>query len=420
MRFKKIVNRTLSRRFLKGFLSLFSGNVISQTISFIAIPFLAATYGPESYAVLGVFVAVCSTLTPAITGKYEVAGVITRYNKDAYALFASAIWALIIFTSIIYLFNIVVANITKLQYPGSEFGVLLPITLVLSGLNVIWLALLNRNEYYFDMSLSLVVKAITTVSVSLLFSFDYIVNGLVLGFSVGLFASNITIIYRHFSLLRVLPLFQIIGIWAQAKKYKSFPLLNASSSLFDGFFVWLPVYFISASFSAEQLGIYFLLNRLVVAPLSLIGNSLSPVILKESAQRLYHDNNLFYFFTKAIGGLSVVGVILGGLMFAFITLIIQYGLDQRWAMAETFVVPLLLLAIIRFVISTLSPIFSSAHRNDLASIWKFSSFFTSLLVYSYFSTELTFFNFIICICFVEMCLYFFQLFMLVYAAKNPK
>lgn len=420
MKLQQIYFRISSQSFFKSFMSLFSGNVIAQAISFVAIPFLATIYGPEPYAVLGVFVAMCSTLTPSITGKYEVAGVITRNDKDAQSLFAAAIWLLLILTAISYLIYVFLAKGINLEFNGSDFGVILPITLLLSGLNVIWLGLLNRNKYYFDMSLSLVLKALTTVCVSVLFSSNDMVNGLILGFSLGLLASNIIIIYRHIFLVKSLRLFHVNDIWTQAKNYKSFPLLNASSSLFDGLFAWLPVYFISALFSVEQLGIYFLLHRLVVAPLSLVSNSLSPIILKDSAQRLHDKKNLIYFFTKVIGGLSALGLILGAGMYVAITLVIRYGLDERWAMAELFVMPLLLLAIIRFVISTLSPIFSSTKRNDLASIWKLSSFLVSFSVYSYFASEINFFYFIICICVVETILYIFQLFMLIYAAKNPK
>ena len=115
--------------------------------------------------------------------------------------------------------------------------------------------------------------------------------------------------------------------------------------------------------------------------------------MKDSAQRLHDKKNLIYFFTKVIGGLSALGLILGAGMYVAITLVIRYGLDERWAMAELFVMPLLLLAIIRFVISTLSPIFSSTKRNDLASIWKLSSFLVSFSVYSYFASEINFFLF---------------------------
>ena len=78
------------------------------------------------------------------------------------------------------------------------------------------------------------------------------------------------------------------------------------------------------------------------------------------------------------------------------------------------------LAIVRFSISTLSPIFSSTKRNDLAGIWKLLSFVISFGIYSSFAQELNFYNFVACICVVETCLYIFQFLMMLYAARNPK
>ena len=171
-------------------MSLFSGNVVAQAISFLAIPVLANVYGPEAYAVFGVFIAICSTLTPSITGKYEIAGVVTETEDVAKNLFATAIWVLMASTILVYLIFPHVSNAVGLNVNTAGFEAILPLTLFFSGLNIIWLGILNRDKQYFDISLSLVVKAITTVFVSILFYSSTGINGLILGFIFGLIASN--------------------------------------------------------------------------------------------------------------------------------------------------------------------------------------------------------------------------------------
>ena len=403
-----------------SFLSLFSGNILAQVITFVSIPFLANIYGPESYALLGIFIAICSTLTPSMTGKFEIAGVIAETDDVAMQLFAAALWTLVFLSTLIYLFYPFIEGITGLNSNNNEIGIILPIALLFSGSNIVWLSVLNRNRKYFDISLSLVLKALITSCFSFFLYANEGINGLILGFLLGLIASNAIIIIRCNNYLKKIQFFKFKQIFLQAKRYKSFPLLNASTSFFDGMFVWLPIYFITILFSAEELGIFYFLNRMIVAPLSLISNSLSPIILKDSAERIVNQKSIIKFFLKFIVMLTAAGSLIGIILFGVISAIINFGLDERWASAENFVIVLLPLAIIRFIISTLSPIFSSTQRNDLAGVWKIFSFIISFSAYSLLTPNSNFFYFIVLVCVVEISLYFMQFFMMLYACKNPR
>ena len=317
------------------------------------------------------------------------------------------LWVLLFNSTLIYLLYPYFSDKIGLSTSSSGFDFILPITLFFSGLNVIWLGILNRNKLYLVMSLSLVIKALTTVCVSLFLYKNSSFNGLILGFLFGLIASNLLIIIKCFEILTKIELFDFRQIVLQAKKYKSFPLFNASTSLFDGLFS-LPIYFIGAFFAVEQLGIYYFLNRILVAPLSLISNSLSPIILKDSAEYLSKKQSINKFFIGSFKKLAFIGATLGLIFFLVVMSIISFGLDERWAAADQFVYLLMPLAIVRFSISTLSPIFSSTKRNDLAGIWKLLSFVISFGIYSSFAQELNFYNFVACICVVETCLYIFS------------
>ena len=102
---EKIYKKLGRQNFNKDFLSLFSGNV-AQAISLLAVPILANLYGPEAYAILGIFIAICSTLSPSITGKFEIAAVIADTHNEAKLLFLRVMGAIIQFNSNIFVVSV--------------------------------------------------------------------------------------------------------------------------------------------------------------------------------------------------------------------------------------------------------------------------------------------------------------------------
>ena len=76
---------------------------MAQVITFASIPILTRYYDPQSYAALGIFVSVVSTLAPSSTGKFDVASVVVRTRALSGALLGAAIWCALIFSSVLLL-----------------------------------------------------------------------------------------------------------------------------------------------------------------------------------------------------------------------------------------------------------------------------------------------------------------------------
>ena len=214
--------------------------------------------------------------------------------------------------------------------------------------------------------------------------------------------------------------FKFREIWLSILKFKTFPLLNASTSLFNGLFSWLPIYFITIKYNFELLGLYFLVNRLISAPLSLVGASLSPLILKESANLLLQKKNLLSYVFKIIFILTISSIFIGIVMYFGSIFFIRFALSNEWAASQSYIIYLLPLALVKFITSTPSTIFESTHRNDLLAIWKISSFIISFLTFSYFITKLSFNEFLVCILIVETLIYLYQMSLIIVAAVKPK
>ena len=75
---------TLSNQvYNRNFLTMLSGNTISQIIPFILAPILARLFSPEEFAVLANFMAIVGVLGIISTGRLEMAIAIPKDHKKA-------------------------------------------------------------------------------------------------------------------------------------------------------------------------------------------------------------------------------------------------------------------------------------------------------------------------------------------------
>ena len=265
----------------------FSGNLMAQVITFASIPILTRYYDPQSYAALGIFVSVVSTLAPSSTGKFDVASVVVRTRALSGALLGAAIWCALIFSGLLLLVAVGVAHFggaAVIDELGTLEIYLLAVGVLLAALNTTLKNMATYVEVYYAISISVLIQAVLTLVIAVGAHYWWTpVNGLVLGFLAGSLMSFLTLVYLLSKHMSMVVLFDFKAIFGAMRSYVTFPLYNASTSVFDGLFVWLPVYFLTVFFGAAEVGLFFLVNRLLVGPLSLVTNSLSPLILKNSA-----------------------------------------------------------------------------------------------------------------------------------------
>ncbi|MGD8894316.1 MAG: oligosaccharide flippase family protein, partial [Desulfobacterales bacterium] len=82
----------MQSRFLKSVAILASGTALAQAIPILASPVLTRLYTPENFGVLALFMAIVSSISPAVCGKYEVAMVLPRSNRQGMELLGITLW----------------------------------------------------------------------------------------------------------------------------------------------------------------------------------------------------------------------------------------------------------------------------------------------------------------------------------------
>lgn len=82
---QNILNYSKSE-FVKNILALMTGTAVAQALPLLASPYLIKIYTPEAFGIFGLLVAICSILSVVVNGRYELAIVLPKLEKDAFAI----------------------------------------------------------------------------------------------------------------------------------------------------------------------------------------------------------------------------------------------------------------------------------------------------------------------------------------------
>ena len=80
-----------NKSFYGNVITLLKGNTIAQAIPLLISPILARIYSPDNFAVFGIYMSTLAILTVFVTGKYELAIMLPKSNRNALNVFALSI-----------------------------------------------------------------------------------------------------------------------------------------------------------------------------------------------------------------------------------------------------------------------------------------------------------------------------------------
>ena len=81
--------------FSKNVSILASGTFLGQVIALSSAPILTRMYEPTAFALFALFMAFVTSLSPGISGRYEIAIAVVRTQEEREALLAIASWVAI-------------------------------------------------------------------------------------------------------------------------------------------------------------------------------------------------------------------------------------------------------------------------------------------------------------------------------------
>ena len=86
------IARLRQSQFARNIVTLATGTLLAQAIPILASPILTRLYTPSEFGLFAVYMALITSVTPAICGKYEVAMVLPKSKQQGEHLLGIAIW----------------------------------------------------------------------------------------------------------------------------------------------------------------------------------------------------------------------------------------------------------------------------------------------------------------------------------------
>lgn len=342
--------------FVRNVLTLMTGTSVAQAIPIAISPFLTRIYGPDDFGLYALYTGVALVLAVFATGRYELAIMLPEKEEDAAELmkFSSIIT---IFISLITFFIILILSEELSILLGNEsiytWLFFLPITILFSGIYQILNYWFNRRKKFTILAKNRVLQNLITGAGQLLFSTRGI--GLLFGSIFGQFISLIFLMRKLLNeRLKCFYEFNFSRMIRLGKRYINFPKYDVPTTALNVAASQAPNILFATFFTAQSAGFFFLTQRVLQMPISLISNSILDVFKEEASKTYRETGQCKDIFVKTAKWLSFISIIPSLLMFFFVEDLFGFFFGSEWVEAGLYAKILIPSLAFRFIVSPLS------------------------------------------------------------------
>lgn len=358
---QKLYSRTLKGNgFIRSVLVLSGGTIFGQILLLMASVVLTRLYSPSDFGVLTAFSALLAFGTVLTTLRYDIAIPLPDEHSDAMSLLGLC---LVIITTVCLLVGIGVLffryevasllNVPKLE----SLLWLLPVGLAGIGTYNSFYYLRVRQKDYPRIARTRIVQSVSQLVVQ-------IGSGLLSPSAWGLVFGQIAGQVGGIGSLSKGILKPGQGFWTAqrppnlisvGRRYKRFPLYLLPASLLNAASLQLPTLLLTALFGTVVAGWYGLSYRVLMTPMTLVGQAIATVFFAESSA-VTKSTDVRRYATKTFSGLVVVGM--GPLLLLGLVApsLFELLFGSQWRMAGVYaqwLVPWLFLVLIASPLSSL-------------------------------------------------------------------
>ena len=420
----KLITRLNQSSFIRHASILASGAFLSQVITFSASPLLTRLYAPSDFAVLALFIAIVSSFSAAAGGRYDIAVLVAKEEKEAHALVYLSFWVALAISILLFLVFLFKPFLFWKNDAARSLGSWLYVTPLMVFLSAAGMALrcyANRKKDYVIISCSSVISALSAVGLSIIFGvFKFTADGLLIGtlLAACIFPTLLYYKYKQVSNFQYTNLrHKLVKL---AMKYKQFPIYNASTTFLDSLTLALPIFFLTRYFSETIVGYYALLTRVATAPIGFISQAVSELHVKKVAEYIHFGKNpatylkkISLFLVAIVSPPTFLLMLTGPELFALL-----FG--EPWRTAGSLLVILMPALAMRFIVSTVSGVFAGTGNNHIGGIWKVSAFIITFGMFGLLSDKTSERGIFFAMLITDLFLYSLYYFLIWKAIKNPQ
>lgn len=362
-------------RYARNLLTLMTGTTLAQAIPIAISPILTRMYSPEEFGRFALYMAVVMIFSVLVTGRYELAILLPRQDRDALHIAALAVTLSIAISALLLLIVLFFAlPIAELLgdaglAPWLYWG---PVSTLLVGVYQSLNYWSNRKAQYKRLAIS---RTIQSGSVSLAqLGIGYSSSGpvgLVGGQIIGqVLATSVLarVILRedHAHIQALRPRRSLV----LAKKYINFPKYLIVAHGFNTSSGQMPVLLLAALFNTSAAGLFTLTQRVMAAPMSLIANALGDVFRQEASQAFIHQGQCKTIYQKTFKRLLLISLAPFSVFFFVAPDLFAWVFGEQWRVAGEYAQILTPMAFFQFITSPLSSMFMIAEKQKLDLFWQ--------------------------------------------------
>ena len=365
-----MLQRLKSSRFIHDVGVLVTGTALAQFIPIAISPILTRFYTPDEFGLAAVCIAVTSIASAIATGRYELAIVVADKDRDAASLVVLVVSLTLLFSTL-SLITIAAMNDTIASMLGNEtLGLwlyIIPFSIFISGIYQSFNYWLNRQCKYgilvknrIMQSSAASVGQLTGGGLSL--GFGGLIGGTVLGQLLACFhliknSTGIVAMLRNFSVIS-----EIIRL---AKKFRNFPKYDVPSVFLSVLASQAPNILLASIFSPAVAGFYYLTQRALQAPITLISRSFLDVFKQRASEDYNNSGTARPIFIKTFLMLSAISLSTTVPLYFLIEDLFVLIFGVEWTEAGVYARLLLPALALRLIANPLSFMFYIANKQHL-------------------------------------------------------
>lgn len=385
----QFIKNKLQTEFTKNVITVLGGSTFSTLLPIFISPILTRLFSvTEVFAPFAFFISTCYIIASIANSHYTNAILVADNDEEAIGVFQLSTiinsMAFLIITILLLLVGKPLMQFFNAPKSFLHFLFLLPFTIITMGLYANFLQWSFRQQQFKRVAISRMLQACVTGIVQILMGlFVQSINGLIIGFVAGQFASLIALSMLTYSdNKKLFKRYNKNDLRKYAKKYNHFFKFQTIADFINVLTQQMPTFLLGRFNFIQEVGWFGFANRIIIAPSSIITGAIGDVFRQKAATDYIQKNNAISVFKKTLKILlatmilpSVLVLIGGPQIFSWL-----FGIE--WRVAGQYAQILIIMLFPKFIVSPLSYMYIIARKQK-------EDFFLHL--YIFFSTIASFY-----------------------------
>lgn len=369
------VRRRPVRPMRTALLTIAGGSAVGQLAALLGAPFLTRLYSPVDFGQFAVLTSIVITLGTIGAARFDLAVPLPPRETDAYSVALLGLIAsllLLVFSSMTILLagDVLSGLLGQPQLMPWLWAV--PVCAASMSASLVLNQLALRHQRFRAVARRNLIQSVVLIAAQLILGLLQVrPGGLILGFAIGQALGMVSLLFGAGLFSRAA---KEGATWPavrrMAARYRKFPLVSAPSGLLNVLAPQLPILMVSQSYGLQVAGWLGLAQRVLTAPVTLVGTAVAQVYLSELARRTREaDGEVLRMFrrathvlTVAATGLALVLLLAGPVLFSWI-----FG--EEWRTSGEYARALSLGVAAQLVAAPLSPTMIVFEKQFVQLLW---------------------------------------------------